>query len=422
VFFAALWFNRFDLSVKSRGRQIWPKEVTLFMEIEQIIKQVDWLDEEHRKDRTRLGAIEERMSAVEGNVQPLPHQIKDLSGEVTRMTALLSRMDRFDENMLQVRVETKQYFEELERQIKKQAEESEKVRRVELRALDSSLVELRKELEPIGELRRGMKMRVDEESRLSRLIDEVRSRMETLRRSDEEYTRTFRLLDDGRRQDAKRVTDLQGEVSAVRKRVDEDRGKIELTGNSLKKVETRMNELAVVETERREQQTAFIEQQALAQVERERIWKDWSARFEVIESSTKDIEANLQALDSTNRAVKRTQTQVEDLAGKVERRINEIAEIQRLAEERFRQEWVTFKADDQKRWTNYTLTLEEQRSESGRLYEKLTERVTRLEDEIAEVHDLFHQANEQTEKRLQTLLALAHDWVSTYERNSGRAR
>jgi hypothetical protein len=29
---------------------------------------------------------------------------------------------------------------------------------------------------------------------------------------------------------------------------------------------------------------------------------------------------------------------------------------------------------------------------------------------------------EQTEKRLQSLLALAHEWVSTYERSIGHAR
>ena len=33
--------------------------------------------------------------------------------------------------------------------------------------------------------------------------------------------------------------------------------------------------------------------------------------------------------------------------------------LQRLAEERLRQEWVTFKADDQKRWTGYTLSQDE---------------------------------------------------------------
>jgi chromosome segregation ATPase len=390
------------------------------MEMEQILKQVDWLDDERRKDKTRIGALEERLNATEGNIPPLANQIKDLGSDIARLAALMGRMDNFEEAILQARTETKQYFDELERQFKKQQEEAEKVRRVEMRALDTSLAELRKELEPIPELKRGLKARVDEESRLGRLIDEVRTRIETVRRSEEEYTRSFRLLDDGRRQDSKRLTDLQGEVSAIRKRVDEQRGQVELASSSLKKVDARMNEMAAVETERREAQANFLESQALREVERERVWKEWQARFELIESQTSDIEENLQALEATHRAIKRTQQTVDELTQKVDRRINEITEIQRLSEERFRQEWVTFKADDQKRWTNYTLTLEEQRNEAARQYEKLGERVTQLEDSTQEVQDLLHQINEQTEKRLQSLLSVVHNWVSSYDGNFGR--
>jgi chromosome segregation ATPase len=324
--------------------------------------------------------------------------------------------------LLQQRVETKQYFDELERQFKKREEESEKVRRVEMRSLDGSLAELRKELEPIPEIKRSLKARVDEDNRLTKLIDEVRVKIEGVRRSEEEYTRTYRLLDDSRRQDAKRLTDLQGEVSALRKRVDEQRGQVELATTTLKRLENRLNELSVVETERREAQANFLENQALREVERDRVWKEWQARFEVIENQTADVDTNLQALEATHRDVRRTQQNADELAQKVDRRINEITEIQRLAEERFRQEWVTFKADDQKRWTNYTLTLEEQRGEANRQYERLSERVTRLEDSLQEVQDLLQQSNEQSEKRLQTLLATVHEWVSSHERTIGRPR
>jgi chromosome segregation ATPase len=392
------------------------------MEVEQIIKQVDWLDEERRKDKTRLGALEERLTAMEGNVPPLAHQIKELDGELTRLSTLLARIDNFEEGLRQQRVETKQNFEEVERTYRKQLDENEKVRRLEMRGLEASLVELRKELEPIPELRRNLKARVDEESRLGKLIDEVRNRIESVRRSEEEYTRTYRLLDDGRRQDVKRLTDLQGEVAAMRKRVDENRGRIELYSNTLKKIELRLNELSAVEVERREVLDKFLENQALLQVERDRVWKDWQTRFETIEAQTADVESSLQTLDATHRAVKRSQQALEELSQKVERRINEITEIQRLAEERFRQEWVTFKADDQKRWTNYTLTFEEQKGESARQYDKLAERVTHLEDGIQELRDLMHTMNEQSEKRLQTLLAMAHDWMQSYERTVGKAR
>ncbi|MDI6694910.1 MAG: hypothetical protein QME21_07690 [Anaerolineales bacterium] len=392
------------------------------MELEQISKQVDWLDEERRKDKLKIGALEERLAALEGNLQPLNNQIKEATSEITRLNALLTRIDSLEENLLQSRIEVKQQFEEKEKAERKRNEETEKARRDEIRALETSLAEIRKELEQIADIKRNLKIRIDEESRLDRSINEVRNRMETMRRSEEEYTRAIRLMEDGRRQDTKRLTDLSGETAAMRKRLDDQSGRLELATATLKKLETRLNELATVEAERREAITNFIDSQALREVERERIWKEWQSRFQIIESQTVDLEKELQNLDATHRAVKRSQQTIDELSQKVERRINEIAEIQRLAEERFRQEWATFKADDQKRWTNYTLTMEEQRNETLRQQEKLADRLTQLEDTLQEIQDLMQQMNEQTEKRLQSLLAVVHEWTTSFERTIGRSR
>ena len=164
--------------------------------------------------------------------------------------------------------------------------ELEKVRRTEIHSLDTSLGELRKETEQLPELKRNLKLRMDEEVRLSRMIDEVRNRLETMRRSEEEYTRTIRLMDDGRRQDSKRLTDVNGEVAALRKRTDDHGGKIELNSTTVKKLETRLNELTAVESERREAITNFMDGQALREVERERIWKEWQTRFDQVETSS----------------------------------------------------------------------------------------------------------------------------------------
>jgi chromosome segregation ATPase len=211
-------------------------------------------------------------------------------------------------------------------------------------------------------------------------------------------------------------------VTALRKRLDDQRGQTELLGTVQRKVEARLSELAIVEAERRESVSTFLDKQALTQVERDRTWKEWQTRFETIEKQARDIEGQLLALDATNREVKRSQGSVDELAGRVERRINEITEIQRLSEDRFRQEWVTFKADDQKRWTNFTLTQEELRGEISRQFDKLAERTTQMEDELLEIKDLLQQTNEQAEKRLQSLLAMAHEWVTSYERTISRSR
>lgn len=392
------------------------------MEVDQILKHLEWLDDERRKDKDLIAKQEDRIATLEGNLSAAHQLIKDLSGEIARLTTVVSRVDDFDEALLQQRIEANRQIEELDKQAKKRDEEMEKVRRVEMRAVDAGIAEIRKELESIAGLKRGLQARVEEEMRLSRELDELRLKVQDMRRNEEEFSRTYRLMEDGRRQDTKRLVDMQGELTALRKRVDELRGQAEVTSTNFRKVEARLNELLTVEVERREAQAAFLDKQALLQVEHDRTWKEWQGRIETLDRQTGEIENQLQALDNTHRSVKRLKETTDELAQRIERRINEITEVQRLAEERFRQEWVTFKADDQKRWTNYTLTQEEQRSETVRNFEKLSGQVAMLEDSFQEFQDLLQQMTEQSEQRLQSLLALVHEWVSAFERVEGRLR
>jgi DNA repair ATPase RecN len=187
-------------------------------------------------------------------------------------------------------------------------------------------------------------------------------------------------------------------------------------------VEGRLTETLAQDSERQEAQDSFIEKQALQQVEFERTWKEWQAQIEKIGRQSSDVERQFQSLDSTHSEVKRLKGSIEELQGRVERRISEIAEVQRLAEERFRQEWVTFKADDQKRWTNYTLTQEEQRNELSRNLENMGDQLMDLKLGFQEIQDMIHQMNEETERRLQSLLSMTHDWVAAYERIAGNSR
>jgi len=392
------------------------------MDVDQVVKRVQWMEDEHRKDKDAIALLESRIMAYEGGIKGVNDQIKNLSAEITRLSAVVTRMDQYDANILQLRLESKRQVEELDKEIKKREEEADKVRRVEVKALDTGFQELRKELDILPRLEKGIQARIEEDTRLVRSVDEVRARLESVRRDEDEYTRTYRLLEDGRRQDAKRLTDLHGDVAILRKQADSQRGQTEVLNTGVRKLETRLNELVTVEVERREVMQAFLDKQALAQVERDRVWKDWQTRFETIESQATDTEKQLVSLEATHREAKRTQLVLEELNQRVERRINEITEVQRLGEDRFRQEWVTFKADDQKRWTSYTLTQEEQRSESHRQFDRMAEQVTQLGDSLQEARDLLQQANELTEKRLQSLLAAVHEWVTSFERTIGRTR
>jgi chromosome segregation ATPase len=390
------------------------------MEIEQIIKQVTWLDDERRKDKSALALIEDRLDNIENNIQTVLQQIKEVGSDVTRLKSVTSRLDSMDEGLLKQKKEARKLVDDLGKEIQRRNEEAEKIRKVEINSLDTSIQEVRKDISSIGELKRSIQLRSEENNRLVRGIDELKEQINSIQRGAEENSHQFKVLEDGRRQDSKRLTDVQGELAALRKHSDEHRSQIDLFNTTMRKMETRVGETETSEVERKKAQSKFLEETALSQVERDKRWKEWQSKIDTIEKQTVEIEATLQTLDSTNRSVVRTQQVIEELSQKVERRLSEMTEIQRLADERFRQEWVTFKADDQKRWTNYTLIQEEQRGELGRHNEKLTERLTIIEDSMQEIHDVIELANELTEKRLQSLLAAVHDWVSVYEHHFGR--
>jgi chromosome segregation ATPase len=392
------------------------------MDIDQLQKRVQWVEEDRRKEKDAIALLENKLVSLEGSLAASLQQGKSLSSEITRLSAIIARMDQYDQALTKTRLESKQAIDELDKSFKLRIDDSEKVQRVQIKSFDGTFADLQKQLEVIPKLDKNIQARIDIEIAIRRSLDELRGKIDSVRIEEEEYTRTIRLLEDGRRQDAKRIVDLQGEVNALRKRMDDQRGQNELMNTNLHKLETRLNELITVESERRDVMTNFINKQTVTQVERDRTWKEWQSRFDSIENQAVDIESQLVNLDTTHREVKRIQANLEDLTQRVERRVGEITEIQRLSEDRFRQEWVSFKADDQKRWTNYTLTQEEQRNEATRTFDKLAEQTTHIEDELQEVKDLLQQANELVEKRLQSILAVAHEWVTTYERTMGHNR
>jgi len=225
-------------------------------------------------------------------------------------------------------------------------------------------------------------------------------------------------MDEAVKQDGKRLTDMAAEVAGLRKRVEEQRGRVDLVVDTSKKLEARIMELTTSEAERKQAQNGWFERASLVQVDRDRTWSEWQTRFEQIERSGATLESQLQSMDNTQRALKRAQDGFDDITQRFERRINEITEMQRLADERFRQEWASFKADDQKRWTNYTLNQDEIRRESTRQFEKLVERVVTLEGLSHELSDTLTLSRTQTHDRLQTLLTDVHAWLEEHQQGS----
>jgi chaperonin cofactor prefoldin len=165
-----------------------------------------------------------------------------------------------------------------------------------------------------------------------------------------------------------------------------------------------------------------MEQQTLAQVERDRAWKDWNDRVDAFKKQASTLDTQVQAAEEASRAAKRAQESYLELNQKLERRINEITEIQRLADERSRQEWVAFKAEDQKRWTSYTLSQDESIRELRAAVASAEERVGTFEDLVQTAQDQLHQTTDAIESQMQELMNWAHEWLTSSERIMGHGK
>jgi chromosome segregation ATPase len=392
------------------------------MELEALEKRLDWLEKEHRKDRGAIADLTEKLAAYENNASLIQGRVKEVNDGVARFSSIAARLEQFDLLVAQHRSEIAKAIEDMENRRLKQDREAEVRRRAEQDAINKSLIELRSALDVLPEFRKGIQARVDEDTRLIRSIAELDVKINDTARASEEVKRLIRTVDDGRKNDMKRLADVQGEISSIRKRADEAREKADLNADSLRLFDGRLNEMIASESERRQAQLYFIEQQTIAQLDRDRGWKDWQSRFDSFTKQTATLDQQLAALEETQRAVKRSQDSFDDINKRLERRINEITEIQRLAEDRFRQEWVTFKADDQKRWTNYSVTQDEVFKDIHASLEKLDTRITALDDQAQTQQDFIQQTSETTETHLQTLMNWTHEYLADYQRVLGRSR
>jgi chromosome segregation ATPase len=347
-------------------------------------------------------------------------EITALEGNLSQFNLIFGKLEQIEGNIAQTKVDLGKLGDGLERSRKDSEQEQGKKRISEIDGIANSIQEIRKGLHPIPDLKKNQKVLETDylivKDQLQKLDDRLVSNQSTY----DDYQRAQKMFDESRKTENKRLTDLQGEVSAYRKRIDEQRGKVDLALENLRNMEIRVTEITASESDRRQAQVTFIENQKQQQVERDRLWKDWQTRIEQAIQNSSSYETQFKNLEDMLRSIRKSKDQMDDSTQKIDRRVNEITEMHRLNEDHFRQEWTSFKADDQKRWANYNLVMDEQQKDSQRQQERIEKRVVQLEDTMQEMNDHLLSMQNETEKRLQNLLSLAHDWLSSYERLLGK--
>lgn len=392
------------------------------MDIEQATKTIQWLDDERRKDKQEITALQERLASLAGENTALQRKLSEMEASIAAVNSSVARLAKIDSILEQNRKEMARQLEEVDRRRVESEKEAERLRKIERDSVNKTLAELRKGIEGLPKLERTLSTRQDEEARLTRLIAEIQLKVSEFNKHVDERNRAVTVLDEGRRQDTKRIVDLQTEVVELRKRFDDNRGKLEILEDITRRTDVRLAEVFLAENDRKALQAHWIEAQSVVLTEQDRKLADLKAKVEAELSSIADYARRMDQHTENFRDMRRIVEEARQLVEIVERRVTEAAEVQRLSEERFRQDWASFLADDQKRWTTHMLLRDEQWREHDRLYAKHVERTSEYDEQIAELAEAVRQVQAVDAARMQMLLNVVRELAAEYDPSYTKVR
>lgn len=352
---------------------------------------------------------------METNFAKVAQQSQEISSELTRLSTMASRIKQVDETLAKHRKDFSRQLKESEQRRTEKEKALENLRKSDQKGIAKALDDVRGELSAFGELQEILETRRKEELRITKELDMQKKTMEDLLTHDENRSHTITSFEEGRKQDAKRVVDLQTDTSDLRMKSDKLHGAFDAAEDRIRRLEVNVSELFASETERHEAQGLWFEQQNMKWVEFERKWRDWERRFDEFEQRGGELTERMISYEETYRKLTQLKSDLDTVLERLERRINELTEMHRLNADRLKQEWSAFQADDQKRWNTFKLTSDEQWREHSRLHEKIASQLEILDENATDALRQLSQTRDADRQHLMILLGLFREWADESE-------
>jgi chromosome segregation ATPase len=378
---------------------------------EQIESKVDWLDKERKKEAEELQRIKTQINDLNISMGSFSKRLEELSTEISRVSTTASRIAHFDETLSKHRTEVSRQLEEAENLRSKKEKQLESLRTSDQKNIANTIDEIKRDLNKIDDLHQENEQRRAEDVRLNREVRELSESLDGMQSSISELNLRLVSVEEATSKEAERLSDVQVDNSALKRRADDLRNTIDSVEDRTRVLEVGLSELKVSDRERHDQLEVWMDEQRMKLVDFEKVWSNWTKRFDAFEAEAREIEEKIQAYDRTHRTIKQMQSQLEQLLERLERRITEVSEMQRLSDERMKQDWAAFEADETKKWSTFKLSSEERWKEHQRVHEKLSDVISELELLKTEIRTDLDELMERETQKVNQILELARQWI-----------
>jgi hypothetical protein len=353
------------------------------MDLNQLNTMVNWLDSQHRHESEELAKLDQRIQALMLENQEQARRIQELEGRLASTQAQLIRFTQIEQALQQLKNEVVVMLNKESEARLHSERETERSRMSERETIARAIAEVRKELPRLNHIDEALVTRQAEAQRQSEMIMAVRQSINSLTKDLDERTRTLPYIIEQRAQDNKRIAQVQAEVVELFKRTDAVPGKVSVLEERMQHQERDLQRIQPVTDQIRREQHTFVEAQRLSDSERSRQMEQWAEAFVEQRKIVESHVVRLREFTAQHEAAQRAIKALDEFKELVIRDQKQVAELQRLAEERQRKELAEWQAENEQRWKKELLRWDYYLGEQQKVNQKLAERFPPIEKNTA---------------------------------------
>ncbi len=316
------------------------------MELTQLEQMVRWLDEERKKDKVTLAAFQERLEQQILLTESQAREVERLRQDIAALRIDLNRTNDYPAMIEKSQQDLSSQFEALKDQLRREKTDTERLRQSEIEAVNQQLADVDKKLRTLPRLEERLQAREAGEQQLQTQTQQLTNSMADLGKRAEDRFQSVVYLEEQRRADARRIAAIEGDIPPLRKATDEATAKAVRLEDSLRKLTSRIEE-AVQTTKTYD---AKIEELRVADFQREQRMRQYAEQGAKVETETARLLEQTQKYALLYNQNKQAMDGLESFRARLEKRQNEIAEMQRLNEERLARQWEEWQGNFARDW------------------------------------------------------------------------
>ena len=325
------------------------------MELSQLEQMVRWLDEERKRDKATItalqGLVEQQSLAMEAQAR----EIKALQQQLAALETDVRRTDDYPALVEKTRREVEAELDDLRSQLQRDLGESDQMWHTSLAALQEEVIAVERRTKVIPRLEEALRARTDADQRFQARLQQLAAAFDDFVKRTEDRLQAIVYLEEQRRADLRRLAALESDLAALRKEVTPLGSRIARIEEGLRKQATRVEDalklvksydprieaLRVADFQREQRVKKYLDQAARVEQELSRLVKE-TQKYTLLYNQ------NQQAL-----------TALEEFRTRMETRQNELLEMLRLNEERMKRQWEEWQETFSRDWQRRLVTEED---------------------------------------------------------------